>query len=85
MAAASSASQLPPEWWKHGGVKIEFQQEHPKQKGSKSWVRFERYKTTTTVAAAVALGALPEDLKGDLTKKHMTIKSCIPQDPDGMD
>ena len=66
---------LPTDWWKHGGVKIEFQQTNPKQAKSKAWARYERYKTTTTVAAAIAVGALPEDLRGDYAKKYLSITS----------
>eukprot|EP00972_Heterocapsa_arctica_P009649 1421689-Heterocapsa_arctica.AAC.1 len=60
--ASSPSHAMPPEWWKNGGVATRFTADNPKQHGSKAWTRYEQYKITTTVAAAVAMGATREDL-----------------------
>jgi len=66
------AHAVPPEWWKNGGVAIRFIETNPKQQGSKAWTRYEQYKMTTTVAAAVAMGATREDLQSDF-RRHLLI------------
>ena len=46
---------------------------NPKQARPKAWTRYEKNKITTTVAAAVAMGATREDLQPDQRRPLLTI------------
>ena len=52
-------------------TKIAFQSANPKQKESKAWHRFEKYKAATTVGEAIGLGAERSDLNNDLKKNFV--------------
>lgn len=52
---------------------IVFQSTNPKQRESKAWHRYEKYKGATTVGEAIGLGAERTDLNNDLKKNFMTI------------
>ena len=68
-------------WAKAGGssaledesTKALFQSVNPKQRESKAWHRYEKYKAATTVGEAIGLGAERTDLNNDFKKKIMTI------------
>jgi molybdopterin biosynthesis enzyme MoaB len=83
MSAPLGAGELPTEWWKHGDLKVKFAQENPKMKNTKSYVRYERYKRSLTIAAAVAMGATLEDLKTDHHKGYMEIHGMAVEEPVG--
>lgn len=57
---------------------IKFQENNPKQEGSRSAVRYEGYKTATTIAEALQLGACIGDLEDDKRMGHITFESGAP-------
>ena len=54
---------------------IKIRQDNPKQVGSKSWVRYEKYKAATTFSQYKALGGTTDDAKFDLDRGFITIES----------
>ena len=63
-------ADAPPEEAKadKGARALECQQENPKRDQSKSWKRYEAYKSATTVAEFLAKGGTPADLAHDVGK-----------------
>ena len=51
-----------------GARALECQQDNPKRDQSKSWKRYEAYKSATTVAEFLAKGGTPADLAHDVGK-----------------
>ena len=68
-------ANLPDDWWRHGELRIEFQQENTKQNRSKAFDRYELYKHSSTVAEAMKNGATREDLQNDLRRSLLTVTS----------
>ena len=77
VVATASAAATPPRpvsrW--HGEVKaartLACLQENPKRDQSKCWVRYEAYKSATTVAEFLAKGGTPADLAHDVEKGYV--------------
>ena len=69
-----------PEWWNEGSTVIELQGANPKQAGSESFERYEKYKHARTVAEAFHLGASKKDLQHDRRKGFLKL---LGKTPDG--
>ena len=72
-AMPTDPSNLPADWWKDVGAKVQFDQENQKKAGTKAWKRYEEYKSATTVGEAIDLGASREDLLNDLNRSFLTV------------
>ena len=68
-------AKLPNVCWRHGELRIEFQQGYTKQHRSKAFDRYEMYKHSSTVAEAMKNGATREDLQNDLRRSLLTVTS----------
>ena len=59
-----------------GSHGILFRSENPKKAGSKSWERYEKYKSAQTIGEATKLGAQWQDISADFEKKVFKIQGC---------
>ena len=72
---SADPAKLPDDWWRHGDLRVEFQQTNTKQPKSKAFERYELYKHSATVAEAMKNGASREDLQNDLRRSLLTVTS----------
>ena len=78
-----SLSQAQVEVLKAPTTVIEIQGANPKKPGSKSFERFDRYKTATTIGDATTKGANWQDLSTDFEKGYLKVPHLMDADAQG--
>ena len=68
-------TKLPDDLWRHGELRIEFQQENTKKK-SKAFDRYELYKHSSNVVGAMKTGATCKDLQDDLCRTLLIVANA---------